>query len=68
MGMAFDFKIGDKVFWTDPDEDNPCSGKGTIVHIQGEGEFPVDDETIIALKMADGGEVECLPCEIKKVC
>jgi hypothetical protein len=67
MGMAFDFKVGDRVHWTDPDEDNPCSGDGVIVHIQGAGEFPVDDETIISLKMDDEGECEVLPHEIKKI-
>jgi hypothetical protein len=65
MGMSFDFKVGDKVHWHDPvpmGEGN-CSGKGTIVKINADGEFP-----IISLKMDDGGEVECLPCEIEKVC
>ena len=70
MGMSFDFKVGDKVYWHDPvpmGEGN-CSGQGTIVKINADEEFPIDEETIISLKMDDGGEVECLPCEIEKVC
>jgi len=69
MGMAFNFKVGDHVFWTDPvpmGEGN-CSGKGKIVKINACEEFPIDDETIISLSMDDGGEVECLPHEIEKI-
>jgi len=68
MGMAFDFKVGDRVHWTDPDE-GTCSGDGVIAEIKFLfDDCPViDDETIIALKMDDGGECEVLPHEIKKV-
>ncbi len=48
------FKVGDKVFWTDPDE-NLCSGDYVIVAIHGE---------IYALANESGSEVEALLHEL----
>lgn len=54
--LQSDIKIGMRVFWNDPDH-NTCSGWGRVVSIQHD---PVESDSIISLKMEDGGEVECL--------
>ena len=46
---------GARVFWNDPDPSGN-SGPGTISWVQ---HSPPDFDTIISLKMDDGGEVEC---------
>lgn len=58
------FKVGSRVYWTDPDN-GVSSGPGTIFRIQGDGEYPIEADTIISLSMADGGEAEVLPHEIR---
>lgn len=55
-----DFAVGQRVYWTDPDPDGN-SGPGTIVAVQHE---PVDEDTVISLKMDDAGEVEAFPFEL----
>jgi hypothetical protein len=52
------FKVGDKVFWNDPD--GSTSGPGTVAHVQNE-----EEDAIISLAMDDGGEVEALPHELE---
>jgi len=53
-------KVGQHVYWTDPDGDME-SGNGKVVALQHES---VGNDTIISLKMMDGGEVECTLCEL----
>jgi len=60
---TFDFKVGDRVWWTDPDEDLG-SGPGTIVSMQ--DARPLVD-TIISLAMDSGSEAEVLPYEIHRL-
>lgn len=55
------FKVGDRVWWTDPDRDL-ASGSGVIVRIQHDP--PVAD-SVIALKMDSGSECECLRHELR---
>ncbi len=52
------FKIGDRVHWTDPDED-ACSCDGKIVDI--------DEDGIISIVNDAGGEVEALAHELRHV-
>lgn len=61
--MKYDFKKGDRVWRTDPD-DALCSGPGTIVSLQ--HVRPIVD-TIISLKMDSGSEAEVLPYEIHRL-
>jgi hypothetical protein len=56
-------KAGDRVHWTDPDG-GLASGNGTITRLQYE---PVDEDTIISLRMDDGGEVEALRHELSVI-
>jgi hypothetical protein len=55
-------KLNQKVFWTDPEGIN--SGRGKVTYIQYK---PIDNDTVIALKMEDEGEVECFIHELKEV-
>ena len=50
-------EIGDEVYWNDPnrEEDEGCSGYGTILKIKGD---------IYCLKMEDGGEVDAIKDEL----
>ena len=63
--MKTNFTVGDRVIWHDPDE-GLCDGPGTIVAIGDEDDdevmFP---DTVIYLKMDDGGELNCYPCELE---
>lgn len=54
------FKLGDRVYWDDPDGGS-CSGFGRIVSLQHD---PPDEETVITLNMEDGGQAEVWPCEL----
>ena len=54
------FKVGDRVYWSDPDADL-SSGFGKIVVLQHE---PPDADSVISLKMDYGSEVECCLKEI----
>ena len=57
-------QIGQRVYWYDPG-DGLASGNGTVVSIGvDDGEPIVPDETVIALKMDDGGEAEVLLQEL----
>ena len=58
---AEDFKIGVRVFWTDPDRFNPCDGWGKITSMKDE---VANMDTIITVTKKDGGEVECTPDEL----
>lgn len=58
----FRFKVGQRVYWTDPE--NLTSGYGTIEKINGEDDPDSDEDTVISLKMDDGGEVEAVPHEL----
>lgn len=58
----FRFKVGQRVYWTDPE--NLTSGYGVIETINGEDDPDADEDTVIALKMDDGGEVEAVPHEL----
>jgi hypothetical protein len=58
------FADGDRVFWHDPDEE-ACSGPGTIVDVQADEDEVVFQDSIVHLKMDDGGEVECFPHELE---
>lgn len=53
-------KVGDRVYWHDPGEDL-ASGLGTVAALQYE---PVDADTVISLKLDDGGEAEVLLQEL----
>lgn len=55
--MPEPFRVGDRVRWTDPDDD-ACSGDGTI-------EIITDD--VLTLKMDGGGETEAYMRECKRV-
>jgi hypothetical protein len=55
---ALKFRIGDRVHWTDPDEDI-CSCDGNIVRKQGTNWVVLQD---------GGGEVSALPCELNHIC
>ncbi len=58
-------QIGQRVYWHDPDRDEPCSGNGTVVSIGvDDGDPIVPDETIIGLQMDAGGEAEVLLQEL----
>ena len=57
---ATQLTVGQRVYWDDPDEGS-CSGYGTVVELQYE---PVDEDTIVSLKMEDEAEVEALPHEL----
>jgi hypothetical protein len=59
-----DVKRGMVVFWTDPDEEDSCSGLATVVIGCEAGD---DEDTIVSLLKDDGGEVECLAAEIEEV-
>lgn len=48
-------RVGDHVYWRDPDDDI-CSGWGSVVSLTSE---EWDSETIATIKKDDGGEVEC---------
>lgn len=58
------FKVGDRVWWTDP-EKGLASGWGKITHIQEETPGTYDDDAIISLSLEVGGEAEVLPHEIR---
>lgn len=60
-----ELKVGDRVFWNDPDPDpdSNCSGPGVVTSING---LPIDDDSIIAVQKDDGGEVEAPPWELEK--
>ncbi len=58
-------KIGDKVYWTDSD-DNLCSGPGKIIEIKPEGGGEHED-MVISLRMDSGGETQCLPHELRRI-
>ena len=49
------FKVGDRVYWSDPDSDF-ASGFGKIIKMQHE---PPEDDSVISLEMDSEGEVEC---------
>jgi hypothetical protein len=53
-------KLGQRVFWTDPDGDI-SSGIGTVTSLQYE---PVDEDTIVGLTLDGGSEVEALVSEL----
>jgi alkylated DNA repair dioxygenase AlkB len=56
--MAKNLKVGDRVWWTDPD-DGLCSFAGVVSHINGE---------VHTIKANDGGgETECAANELKKL-
>lgn len=61
------FKVGDRVYWTDPGDGDAAGGTfsrwGTIVRLSDE---PLNEETIISLKMDDEGEVEALAHELSR--
>ncbi len=48
------YKVGDKVFWADPD-DGVCSGYGKVTEVNGE---------IHSIKKDDGGELEAYEHEL----
>jgi hypothetical protein len=56
-----DFRVGDRVWWTDP-ADDACSGAGTIQHVQHE-----EDDAVISIIKDDKGVVEALPRELVKL-
>jgi hypothetical protein len=61
------FMAGDRVRWVDPDG-GKCSGNGVVTWVAGQEEgFPINDDTTIELKMDDGGEVEALPHELRRI-
>ncbi len=57
------WKIGERVYWSDPDRDAPCSGPGVVLLIAGESDlepgFVFHPDYIIMVQKDDGGEVEC---------
>lgn len=61
-------KVGQRVYWADPE--NLTSGYGTIETINGgDGRdydelHDLDSDSVVALKMDDGGEVEAMPHEL----
>jgi len=55
-----DFKVGERVYWTDPGEDL-ASGWGVIEHVQSEY-----DDAVIAVRKDDGGSAEVFPHELSK--
>jgi len=59
--MKHFFSLNDLVFWTDPDN-GFSSGEGTITAMSGN-----DRDSVISLRMKDGGEAEVLPHEIRIV-
>lgn len=48
-------RVGDRVYWRDPDDDL-CSEWGEVVSLDSQ---EWDSETIATIKKDDGGEVEC---------
>jgi hypothetical protein len=48
--------VGERVWWTDPDEDL-CSGEGIVTKVLPSG--------TVTMTKKDGGEVECLPRELR---
>lgn len=62
--IDYDFKVGDKVYWNDPGE-GASSGLYTIAKIHNDDE-PIEDDTIILITNAAGGEAEVMPTEICK--
>lgn len=68
--MTPDFKVGDRVYWTDPDTDwtdpdgdGTCSGPGVITQC----ETPNDPEMVVSVLKDDGSEVECYPHELTRI-
>lgn len=57
------FSKGNRVFWTDPDNDFG-SGPGTIHDINIEDGEEIAEDTVISLYMDSGSHAEVLPCEI----
>lgn len=62
------FKSGDRVWWTDPDDGSDphggsSSGMGTVV----DAVQPQGPDTVIAVEKDDGGEVEAYPHELTKI-
>lgn len=55
---------GMRVMWNDPDEDNPCSGPGTITNVHGDQDGDFND-SIISISKDDGGEVEAFAHELE---
>lgn len=52
-------RVGDRVYWRDPDDDL-CSGWGKVVSLDNEEDSEEwDNETIAYIEKDDGGEVEC---------
>jgi hypothetical protein len=61
-----DLSRGDRVKWNDPDQ-GTCSGRGCITSIESDSASVENTETIICLRMDDGGEVEVTCAEIEPI-
>ncbi len=60
-------KVGDRVWWNDPDEDNCCSGWGVIQDINTYPNEPIDPNCIVNLKMVETEDwVEALYHELSR--
>jgi hypothetical protein len=59
--MSRTFKVGDRVWWSDPDDDFN-SGPGKIMALQHE---PPESDSVIEVARDDGGYIECLRCELR---
>lgn len=62
LGNTDFIKVGDRVYWNDPDEENSCSGLGRVTHLQHD---PPAADDVISVSKDDGGEIECLLRELK---
>lgn len=60
--MTKTLTVGTRVRWTDPDPIAGCPNTGVVVAMQ---HTPPMEDSVISLKMDDGGEVEALPHELR---
>lgn len=58
--IPIDVKIGNTVYWKDPDG-GCCSGSGKVVAVQND---PPEEDSVISLAMRRGSTVECYACEL----
>lgn len=64
--VEHDYKVGQRVYWSDPGE-NLASGCGTIFRIGVKEGEPIEDDTIISLTLDSGSEAEVLVNEIRHI-
>jgi hypothetical protein len=61
------FKVGNRVWWNDPDKTAGNSGYGTITASNGMSEaIDEGDDVVITVSKDDGGEVECFAHELER--